>query len=212
MSKCPSDMLAAASATPQPPVASFNQAFIELAVPREAHHQLRDSVRELVPVDLPRVKRLAVGRHEILEIRTFGHFRNARGDQLAGFDFVIVAVPKPLLLIRQLPKPLLADDIFDADQPRSLLVGIEDDALMQIMVIDWRKRRRLGVVPSLLSVSGGFCFLRRTTSEQQRASNVASDRWITARESRRGAAMVGLAATRSLNTRLPGSETLALSD
>ena len=45
----------------------------------------------------------------------------------------MVAVPKPLLVIRELPEPLLADDVFDADQASSRLVGIEYDALVQIV-------------------------------------------------------------------------------
>jgi hypothetical protein len=105
-----------------------------LAVLREAHHQLRDSVGEVVPVDLPCVKRLAVGRNEIREVRPFGQFRNPRGDQLAGFDLVMMAMPKPLLVIRELSEPLLADNVLDADQARSRLVGIENDALMEVML------------------------------------------------------------------------------
>jgi hypothetical protein len=35
---------------PEPPISDLDQIFIYLAVLREAHHQLRDSVGEVVPV------------------------------------------------------------------------------------------------------------------------------------------------------------------
>ena len=45
----------------------------------------------------------------------------------------MVTMPEPLLVLRELPEPLLADDVLDPDQASSRLVGIEYDALMQIV-------------------------------------------------------------------------------
>jgi hypothetical protein len=64
----------------------------------------------------------------------------------------MVAVPKPLLVIRELPKPLLADDVFDADQACSRLVGIEYDALMQIVLKVNTEVMRLDLPTHIVSV------------------------------------------------------------
>lgn len=104
-----------------------------MAVLREAHHQLRHAIREIVPIDLPSVKGLAIGRHEIPEISALGQFGNAGRHQLARFDLVMVAVPKALFVIRKRSESFLAYDIFDADQARSGLVRVENYALVQIV-------------------------------------------------------------------------------
>ena len=68
--------------------------------------------------------RLAIGRNEIFEGRTLDRLRYARYNQRAGFDLVIMAVPEFFLLFRQRGEEFCTDNIFDADQPRILVVAV----------------------------------------------------------------------------------------
>jgi NADPH-dependent 2,4-dienoyl-CoA reductase/sulfur reductase-like enzyme len=136
----------------EPAVAGADELLVGLAVLGQAHHQLRDPVGEVIAVVLPGVERLAVGRDQVLEVGVLRQVGYPRGDQDARPDLVVVAVPEPLLLVRQLAVPVLADDVLDSDQPGTGLIAVEDHALVQVVAQVDAEVRRLHLAAHVVGV------------------------------------------------------------
>ena len=85
---------------------------------------------------MPGVPGLAIGVYQFLHQRVFGHFRNARRDQLARFHLMHMAVPQRFLGRGQGVEQLLTDDVFDPHQLGILAVAIVDHTLDHLVVED----------------------------------------------------------------------------
>ena len=59
----------------------LDQTLLDLAIGGEAHHQLRNPVREIVAVVLPSMEGLAVRAYKILKVSTLCKFRDPRCDK-----------------------------------------------------------------------------------------------------------------------------------
>jgi hypothetical protein len=64
----------------------------------------------------------------------------------------VVAVPEPLLLLRQAAEPFPADDVLDPDQPGTGCVAVEDHALVQVMAQVDTEVRRLHLAPHVVGI------------------------------------------------------------
>ena len=109
-----------------------------LAFPCVSHDQLRNAQRQRIILLIipPGMERLAIRADEDLHSRMVDTIRHPGLDQEPGLDFILVAVPQLLLLLRQSRKRWSRDDILDAGEPRWVGVGHVDGALDEVGVHD----------------------------------------------------------------------------
>lgn len=109
---------------------------IELAIPSEAHHELREPKWEgVAAVDLPEMEGLAVRLDDLLHVLALDGAGDPRHEEDAALNLVLVGVPQRHLRLRQHQEQRLRHEVLDANEAGVSVGAVVDQALPHFLVL-----------------------------------------------------------------------------
>lgn len=115
---------------------TFSKFLFQLAICSQCHHQLRRAERQSVSlIKLPKVEGLPICLTDFGQLLVLDSSRNPWQEEDSALYFILMGMPELLLLVRQLHKQLLTDNVLNSYQPSILLRCIIDETLPQILII-----------------------------------------------------------------------------